>query len=431
MLLSLLIFLFYTAIFIGILFLCCKRSAFVLSFKEASLAFVAKIAVGCLYGYFFLHYYGGDDTWLYHNESLKEFALLKTDPLHFFINDIFPNGYKTNQLYTIFDSSDSFAKDLEYTLLIKLLAIFDLFSGGRYYVNVIFYNIIVFGGSYSLFKTLSTKYPNKRLLWLIFIFYFPPLLFWTSGIRKDGICFAIICGLIYQLYFLFEKRKSVKHLIYAGLLFFILFLLRNYLALSFIPISISYALSKKSKYPWLSFFIVSAVCITAFFLTSLLSDSFDLPQKMADRQHSFLTLSGNSYLPIDTLSGNPGSYCKIFPQAINHVFFRPYITEAKGLLYLFSFIENLFFYFFLIFSFIKISSSWKTVVNDPLMLSFILIAFSNYIIIGYTVPFLGAIVRYKSSFEIFFILVLLQLQNTDLLKFTSRLTPSGLKIISK
>jgi hypothetical protein len=421
MLLSFLIFLFYTAIFIFILFLCSRRSAFVLSFKEASLAFTAKIIIGCLYGYFFLHYYGGDDTWLYHNESLKEFALLKTDPLHFFINDIFPNGYKTNQLFTIFDSTNSFAKDLEYTLLIKLLAIFDLFTGGRYYVNVIFYNIIVFWGCYSLFKTLSTKYPNKRLLWLLFIFYFPPLLFWTSGIRKDGICFAIICGLIYQLYFLFEKRKSAKHLIYASLLFFVLFLVRNYLALSFIPICIAYGLSRNFKYPSAVFLTVVFLCITTFFATRLLSESFNLPQKMADRQHSFLSLSGNSYLPIDTLSGNLRSYCKILPEAINHIFLRPYITEANGLLYLFSFIENLFFYVLLIWTLIRISSSWKLVFNDPLMLTFICVAFLNYMIIGYTVPFLGAIVRYKSSFEIFLILVLLQLQNTDLLKFIDRL----------
>src|SRR6201989_873456 len=127
MLLSLLIFLFYTIVFLLIFYWCSKRTSFALIFKQSAFFFLIKIIAGCFYGYFFLHFYGGDDTWMYHNESLKEYALLKSDPVHFFINDIFTHGYTTNQFKTIFDSSDSFAKNLEYTLLIKLLAIFDLF----------------------------------------------------------------------------------------------------------------------------------------------------------------------------------------------------------------------------------------------------------------------------------------------------------------
>src|SRR5205809_2902172 len=160
MLISLLIFLFYTALFLFILYRVSLKSSFGLSFNESALAFLVKIAAGCFYGYFFLHYYGGDDTWLYHNEGLKEFALLKSHPVQFFISDIIPNGYKTNQLLTIFNSSDSFAKDLELTLLFKLLGIFDMLSGGRYYVNVIFYDALVFWGSYYLFKTVCKKYPE-------------------------------------------------------------------------------------------------------------------------------------------------------------------------------------------------------------------------------------------------------------------------------
>ena len=86
----------YTALFLFILYRISRKPSFVLSFKEAALAFIIKIAAGCLYGYFFLHYYGGDDTWLYHNEALKELALLKQDPLHFFVDGIVPGGYKTN-----------------------------------------------------------------------------------------------------------------------------------------------------------------------------------------------------------------------------------------------------------------------------------------------------------------------------------------------
>ncbi len=259
MLTGLLMFLLYTALFIFILYRISLKPSFALSFKAATLIFFAKIITGCFYGYFFLHYYGGDDTWLYHNEGLKEYALLKSDPLHFLVNDIIPNGYNNNQLTTIFNSTQSFAKDLELTLLLKLFALFDFLSGGRYYVNVIFYNALVFCGSYFLFKTVCKKYPEKRTLWLLFIFYFPPLLFWTSGLRKDGICFSVFCALIYQLFSFFEVRVSSKRFMYIFCLFIILFLLRNYIALAFIPVIIAYGLSRRNKR--YTFVIFAAVII--------------------------------------------------------------------------------------------------------------------------------------------------------------------------
>lgn len=408
-----LIFIAYSVLFIFILYRLSLKPSFVLSFKEAAFAFIVKIAAGCLYGYFYLHYYGGDDTWLYHNESLKEYALLKSAPLHFLLNDILPEGYKTNPLFTIFNSTGSYIKDLELTLFIKLLACFDLLSGGRYYVNVVLFNAIVFWGNYYLFKLMSSKYPEKRTLWLLFIFCFPPLIFWTSGIRKDGLCFAIICGLIFKLYALFEKKLSIRNIAFTISLFILLFLFRNYVAISFVPVIIAYSLClKRKKYSLLIFLSTLFFFIAAFFLTDLLPDAFNLPKKMAERQQAFMQLSGNSYLPTNQLKGNVFSYLEIFLQPLNHVFIRPYFTEAKGILYIFSFIEIIFFFLLLFRIIFKPSEQFKRIINDPLILSFIMIAFLNYIIIGYTVPFLGAIVRYKASFEIFFLLAFLCLQTS-------------------
>lgn len=415
---GLLIFLIYTAVFIFILYRLSLKKSFALSFKESTFVFIVKIAAGCFYGYFFLHLSQSDhDTWLYHQQGLEQYALLKKDPLHFFINDIIPKGYKSNQLLTIFNSNDSFAKDLELTLLLKLLALFDLLSGGRYYVNVIFYDALVFWGSYFLFKIFNKKFPEKRTLWLLFIFYFPPLLFWSSGIRKDGLCFAVLCGLIYQLYCLFEVKISFKRIIYFCILFLVLFLIRNYIALSFVPILIAYALSKKIKKFSLAIFCAVALsCGMIFFLTTFCSNGFNLPLKMAERQHAFLQLSGNSYLSIDTLQQNIASYTKILPTALNHVFLRPYISEAQGILYILSFLEVIFFFFLLVRVIFKPCADFKKLMNDPLLLSVTFLAVFNHIIIGYTVPFLGAILRYKASFEILFILVFLQLQKTNSIK---------------
>ena len=134
---------------------------------------------------------------------------------------------------------------------------------------------------------------------------------------------------------------------------------------------------------------------------------------MAQRQEAFINLTGSSYLPIDQLSGNFTSYIKILPQALNHIFIRPYPWEAVNLLYVFSFIEIAFFACVVMLAIIKPSYRRKAYLNDPLMLSMLMVALVNYVLIGYTVPFMGAFIRYRSIFEIFFLIVAINFTRFD------------------
>ena len=415
MMTDLLFFAFYFILCLLILYILSSRSpSFALTFKQAALIFSIKVFTGCVYGYFFLHYYNGDDTWFFHAESLKEYALLKTDPLAFITQDIFKNGYTSNQFFTIFDSHNSFSKDLQDTLLIKLLAVFDVFSGGRYYVNVIFYNLFVFWGSYYLFLVVGKRYPEKMSVWFLLIFFFPPLLFWTSGIRKDGLSFALLCGFICQMNALLNLSDKAKHFIFAMLIWITLFLSRSFIGMSLIPVTIAWIWAKAVKRSALAIYILASLIFTAlFFATNFLSPSFNLPAKVAERQASFLNLSGGSYLPIDKLDGTFGSYLKILPEALNHIFVRPYPWEAVNLLYFFSFAEIAFFFAMLIWAIVKPSRNYKKFFNDPFILSLIMLAFINYLIIGYTVPFMGAFIRYRSIFEIFFLIAVVNFIGYD------------------
>lgn len=436
MITDLFLFAFYFILCLLVLYILSSKSvSFALTFKQAALIFSIKVFTGCVYGYFFLHYYNGDDTWFYHTESLKEYALLKTDPLAFITRDIFQNGYTSNQLFTIFDSHNSFSKDLQDTLLIKLLAVFDVFSGSRYYVNVIFYNLLVFWGSYYLFLAVSKRYPEKMSVWFLLIFFFPPLLFWTSGIRKDGLSFALICGFIYQMNTLFNSSKTqARHYVFVLVIWATLFLSRSFIAMSLIPVTIAWIWAHAVKRNALTIYVAAGlIFIALFFATGFLSPAFNLPVKVAERQASFLNLSGGSYLPIDKLDGTFGSYLKIFPQALNHIFIRPYPWEAENLLYVFSFAEIAFFFSMLIWAIVKPSSICKKFLNDPFILSLVMLAFINYAIIGYTVPFMGAFIRYRSIFEIFFLIAIINFIGYDF-RFLQRLInikPSELSRESK
>jgi len=415
MLINLLLILLYTLVFLCVLYWFCKRETAQLTFKQASLAFIVKIIFGCFYGWFFLHYYGGDDTWYYQLEALKELQLLRQHPSAFFKKDLFESGYTDNPFVTVFNSNDSFFKDLQQNLLIKLLAIFNLLSGGRYYVNVVLYNSLTFFGSYYFFALITRYYTAKKNLWLLIVFFFPPLVFWTSGIRKDGLCVVFIFGCLYYTAMLISSAK--RHLKYAviAIAFFIcLFLIRGFLALSLVPVATAWVIAEKlSIARSIKIYIaVAGSFILLFFLTVFMPVSYNLPQKIADRQLAYTQLKGGSAISLKHLEPTFLSYASVLPQALNNTFLQPYPQYAfTSPLYLLAFMENILVIGLTIAVLLKPVRNWKTIIKQPFTLAMLFLVLINYSAIGFLVPFIGAIIRYKIIFEALLIIVLLELSS--------------------
>ena len=382
-----------------------KSNMIILTFQQSMLIMFVKCIVGCIYGYLFLTVYKGDDTWQYHQLSLQEYEILKSRPF-FFIADLFQHHYKQSQALTFFNSQSSYWKDLQYNILIKMLAVFNLFSRGHYYINVFFFNVITFYGHYFLYKLLINYFPSKKQLLFLIIFFFPPLLFWESGIRKDGLIFPAITGCIYYFTVYLNAGYKLKSLILSIVFFLFVSLIRNFVALSLIPVFIAYFISvmyNKKAIPVFAITILTTIGL--FFLTNLAPDNLNLPKQMAERQHKFMELKGNSVLPIDPLTDKVSSYISDLPSALNHSFLRPYITEGKSPLLLISALENLLMIFILVLAVIKYRVLHK-MLKHPLWMLLISFAIINYIVIGYTVPFFGAIIRYRILFEVLLLIPL-------------------------
>src|SRR5689334_3275123 len=58
---------------------------------EIILGFGFAVLMGCLYGYIFRRYFGGDDTWMFNNQSLDEYQKLVHHPGQF-LKDLLPTG---------------------------------------------------------------------------------------------------------------------------------------------------------------------------------------------------------------------------------------------------------------------------------------------------------------------------------------------------
>lgn len=391
--------LFYSVVFIALLYLGIRKKQASLSVTEITLAFGFKVLMGCLYGYIFLRYYGGDDTWAYHQESLERYEELFRDPGLFF-GSFSP--------VPAFENSNSFSEGfslylmtLERQLFFKTLALFNFFSRGNYYINVVFFNFIVFWGHYWLFSLLQNHFADKRRWLYILIFLFPPVIFWLSGIRADGLLLFFIALSLLHFHKWLHQHKT-RSLLIVLLALAGIFIFRNAMVMLLLPALIAWALSVKLNWKPVRTFIITWVLATVlFFASAWISPNNNLPQVVANRQQEFFSLKANTRLPLDSLTSSAGSYVRIAPQAVQNTFLRPWLWEAKGFLQIISALDICLFWFLVIIMLIKRDPRWKETMSNPIILALLFFSISLYLFIGYSIPFPGAIVRYKIIPELF------------------------------
>jgi hypothetical protein len=358
--------------------------------------FLLKVMAGIFYGWIGVYY--GElakmvDTWAYHYESLKEYQLLLHNPSEFF-GGLFTTSHESG--YSGFLSTkNSWWNDLKANSFLKILAFFNVLSFGNYYVNVIFYSFISLFGPVAVYRIMKEVFPSKKITVLLATFLIPSFLYWTSGIHKDGIIFLGFALVVYHIYFGLKENKFRWHrllLISLGLI--LVLALRNFLILIFIPALIAWILSNKLRYK--SILVFSSVYlffIVLFFTSRYIHPAFDFPLAVTERQQAFLRLSGNSAVEVHLLEPTFKGFVINAPQALSLSALRPYPADVRHLLSMAAALETglllLLFVVFLVYR-------KKDKSLNPFLLFCIFFSFSVLIMIGYTVNFLGAIVRYRS-----------------------------------
>ncbi len=368
------------------------------SLKESGLILGFRIFLGCVYGFIFARYFNGDDTWYFHRGSLEEQQKLMQDPVQFFA-DLNP--------LPAFERNEGFWKgwyyylsDLEFWLLTKPMAFFNFISRGNYYVNVVFFNFMTCWGSVWLYRLFSPYYPEKKKELFFFIFLFPIPLFWMTGIRAEGwLLFFLALALL--SFTRWMQAKGHKPL----LLFFIalggLIVLRSVLVFILLPVLMCWWLQEQRGWKgWKAMALVFGISGLLFWGSRWIDPVHNMPQLIVEKQAAFFALHGQTRFELDTLEATPGSFLKLFPQAITNIFVRPYVWEAKGFLQ-WVYAGSVLLLWVLVLLFIWQKSRQKRVQWPLLITNTFLFGLLLYVFIGYTVPFPGAIIRYKSLGEYF------------------------------
>lgn len=397
--------------------------------KLFSLFFILKVLSGFALGLIYTYYYTDRltaDTFKYFDDSKTIFDLLRSDKKLFIQFMLGTSDYSETYMhysnvmnnwwnkYNIYNESRS---------IIRLNVLMRFVSMGFYQVHNVFFSFISFAGLFALAKLFlyNLKDFKREMLW--FTFLFPSVLFWGSGVMKDGIIFFVVGFALYFIHkhFSLPKRKTLY--LFCFLLFSILvFFIKLYIFFLFIPCAIAFYFSYRNKAHTIKIFVISFSAYLVLLLTvKYLKPEINFLQMLSEKQKSFIQLANNqkagSTIHINELKPSAWSLIKNIPQGIFNSLFRPHFFDSQSPFILLSAFEN--FFIVLMMLIVFVSMNIRKVITNPLFWFSVFYVFSLFALIGIMTPVLGALVRYKIQALpfLFFILFSLVDKETTTKKF--------------
>ncbi|WP_157580665.1 hypothetical protein [Segetibacter koreensis] len=249
-------------------------------------------------------------------------------------------------------------------------------------------------GLVALFKLFHQIFADRKFLIIAGIFLLPSTLFWCSGIHKDGLILSATGIIIYTFYSCINKRISFTKISIICFGILVVFALRNYVLFTLLPALLSWWLCQ--KYPGNNLKIFIAVyllmAISALIISSIVP-SFNFLSFIVNKQHEFLLLEGGSKVDVPQLKPTFINFISFLPDALDMAFLRPHTNEIRNISYIPAFVENILLLLLFLISPIYLYTTQQT---QPVILVLFIFPISILLISGYTIPFTGAIVRYKS-----------------------------------
>ncbi len=376
------------------------------------LIFLLKVIVGILYGYIHSFSYGGGDTLYAFNRGIRIYNLIASHGFSVYAKLVFlPCHYPPYAGIDRWTHNDLSYGDESYYLLVRLHAIFALISFGYYNVHVVLFNILSFMGVVLTYFSFKRVLNEKSILLLLGCCCIPSIVFWTSGIHKDGLA---LLGISF-LFFSIQKNSLpvILKIFSAALGLILLWIIRPYIIIIFLPLLPVYLFFQERKSGVIIYYLTSISLAVIFsLLVSYFIPSYSLFAKITWWQQAFAQLEttpNSVYLP--AMKGDFISFLSVLPYSILHSFFEPFIWRSSNIYQLIISVQDMLLLLFLFYFFIKRIRAQKMIPH--LFYLSIGYAFGLYILLGMIVPNLGALSRYKSTGTLFLFMAVLSLVPDD------------------
>lgn len=428
----------YSAFFIFLIYKMRFFDAPGISKLSLSFVFLLKIGFGLLLWYIYTFYYPNRataDIYKYFDDSKIMFDALKTNPVHYF-KMLLGIGNNTPEFDSYYAAMNYWAKKNDVGTyndahtVIRFNAFVRLFSFGYYTIHTVFICFISLIGFAAIYKTFIPFFEDKKRELFCVVFLLPSVLFWGSGVLKEGLLFFTLGLLIYFFQPPFSKKTFFLCIAAAVLMA----LSKFYVWLALLPSLLFLLVVKLTGKRWMLLKFISVLLLFVLIgsnidrFTGIQNPLVTLSQKQiefnslasgnnSDANHKIIPEAG-SHIHIADLQPNLLSFVKNAPAALRNVLLRPYPWELEGKMIIPVFFENLMI-LVIIFACILHTQRFSMIQWEYVLfcLSFVVI---QSLIIGETTPVLGAIARYKVPALPFLLIAFLLILDKEKLKREAR-----------
>ncbi|MBL7843753.1 MAG: hypothetical protein KF846_14925 [Cyclobacteriaceae bacterium] len=387
-------------------------------FPALSLRIFGALALGFLYQF----YYHGGDTFNYHTHGSRHIweAFMDSPVLGWKLLTSGGEPIKGAYAYT---SSVIFYTDPSSFFVVRIAALFDLFTFSSYAATAVLFAVVSFLGAWSLFFAFYRESPQHHPWIAIATLFIPSVIFWGSGLLKDTLTLAAIGFLTLAVsnFFRFDRKKSFSVMLLI-LSVWILYSIKKYILLCFLPAAIlwiyaSYLARIKSLILKVLIVPVIFALLVGSGYYSIILIGKDDPKYSLDRIATTAQVTaydigfytgkdaGSGY-SLGELDGTFGNMMSKAPQAINVSLFRPYLWEVKNPLMLLTAMESVLLLVATLVIIMRYSSSLIYSFRNPTVLFCLVFSFSFAFAVGVSTFNFGTLARYKIPLLPFYVLAL-------------------------
>ncbi len=365
----------------------------------------------------YTHFYkdhANADLYKYFSDGNALFEQLKEDPGA--VGKIILNTYEKDEVWNVLKHTNYWYRQydkvgmLDNRSMIRINFFIRFFSFGFVSLHTLVFSFLSFLGSIALFRFFTQAIPANRKIAYFSLFLLPSFIFWTSaGLKETWLVFSygFLFFIFGKLFLLHQKSTSL----YIGFFVFICFglLIRPLFLLIALLFLLAFLWNHfgRFKYKILPYITCLSLAFIILLIMRMINPQYDIFLFLVQKNNNFIAfgqfIEAGSLIDIPKLENNIFQILINIPVALYNMLFRPYMWEAHHIFSFFAAIENLFLMGFALMAIII--GKIKRANNNFFMLSlfFVLASFS---IIGLVTPVVGAMVRYKTPFLPFFMIMM-------------------------
>ena len=282
--------------------------------------------------------------------------------------------------------------------MIRFNTVLRILSFGHYHVHTVFACFVSTTGLVALYRAVHPLLKEVSRGLMPAIFLWPSMLFWSSGVLKESLLVFGLGIFLLGMIGAWPDRLAWRPLVAIIVGLAVMLVVKFYVLLCLIPGLLAWWWSRvRPGHPLLRNVVVHAIALGSVLISGSLMPGYGILEMLVVKQRDFIGMAtdvaSGSLLAMPPLEPGLLSFLRAAPHALYMTFLSPFVVTGTGPLAVMSAAENVLLLMIPLIA-LRYMRPWRAIDHSSLLFffSFVLLL---ALLIGWTVPVVGALVRYR------------------------------------